>query len=160
MEIERKFLVKNIPDLSNITPIRYERYYLKRGDGIEERIQKKGEIFEYEIKKEVSKLERTANKKIITEEEFDKLKQNSSESILRDSYKLSNNLSIKIYHGRFEGLIRAEIEFETVELAKVYQSESWMGDEITDSPLGRDSKLLDLSDPEFHKLLSKFNAGI
>lgn len=155
VEIERKFLVKNIPDLSSITPVRYERYYIKREPGFEERVQKKDEVFEYEIKKEISNLERTKEKKIISEEEFEKLKQNANEAIVRDGYKIDDRTSVKIYHGRFEGLQRAEVEFGSVEEAGIYVPEKWMAEEITDSPLGRDTRLLDLTEEEFKNLINK-----
>ena len=153
MEIERKYLINNMPDLSNVKPIRYERYYLMRDNDVEERIQKKGLKYEYEIKRNISSLERTKDIKNISEEEFNRLKQNADESIIRDSYKLSDSVSIKIYHNRFQGLERAEVEFDSKEEALRYKPEEWMGLEITNSPLGRDSKLLDLTDDEFRKLL-------
>ena len=155
MEIERKFLVKNMPDLSGIIPVRYERYYLKRDGGVEERIQKKNDKYEYEFKKEVSGLERTVDKKSITESEFNDLKNKAEGNLIRDSYQVSlrPNISIKIYHGRFDGLIRAEVEFDSLDSAKDYIPETWMGEEITDSPLGRDSRLLGLSEQEFKSLI-------
>lgn len=155
MEIERKFFIKEMPDVSKMTPIRYERYYLRRDVDVEERIQKKGDKFEYEIKKKISDLERTKDKRQISEEEFYRLKPVSGEVIIRDSYKLSNSVSIKIYHGRFEGLRRAEVEFDSKEDALAYTPESWMGEEITTTPLGKDSLLLGLSQQEFLDLLNK-----
>ncbi|MEN9921948.1 MAG: hypothetical protein RL097_224 [Candidatus Parcubacteria bacterium] len=155
MEIERKFLIKAMPDLLGITPVRYERYYLKREAGVEERIQKKGTKFEHEKKTLISTLERTREKREISEEEFLRLKKEAGEAIVRDGYGLGNNTSIKIYHGRFEGLLRVEIEFATKEDALAYKPEQWMGDEITASPLGRDSTLLDLSESEFLSLVKK-----
>ncbi len=155
MEIERKFLIKDIPDLSSITPVRYERYYIKRAPGFEERIQKKDDVFEYEIKKEISNLERTKDKRIITEKEFNAFKNQVTESIIRDSYKINSTISIKKYYGKFVGLVRAEVEFDSIEKAKNFVPEVWMGKEITDSPLGRDAKLLDLSEGDFKSLINK-----
>jgi CYTH domain-containing protein len=40
-EIERKFLIKDIPILDDIEPIRYERYFLSNFNDSEVRIQKK-----------------------------------------------------------------------------------------------------------------------
>lgn len=160
MEIERKFLIKKLPDISGITPIRYERYFLKNEDGIEERVQKKGNKYEYESKRLISELERTRDKKEISEEEFEKLKLKGGEAIIRDGYALDDRVSIKIYHGRFAGLKRAEIEFGTVEEAKEYQPESWMGKEITATPLAKDSTLLRLSPAEFQSILEKENGGM
>ena len=47
-EIERKFLMKKLPDLSGKDCICYERYFLKIQPDFEERIQKKGDTYERE----------------------------------------------------------------------------------------------------------------
>lgn len=154
-EIERKFLVKQMPSLVGIKPVHYERYFLQRDSTVEERIQKKGDSFEYEKKVTISPVESHKEKKTISEEEYNRLKEKASSAIIRDSYILSSEpyVSIKIYEGRFKGLIRAEVEFKSAEEANSFVPIDWMGEEITDSPLGRDGKLLDLTDQEFQELL-------
>lgn len=154
-EIERKFLVKEIPSLTGIKPVHYERYFLQRGSTVEERIQKKDNTFEYEKKVTISPIESHKEKKVISEEEYSNLKQTSSDAIIRNSFVLNTNpeVSLKIYEARFKGLVRAEVEFKSVEEAKSFTPFDWMGKEITNSPLGRDSKLLDLTDQEFQELL-------
>ena len=154
-EIERKFFVKQMPDLSGIEPLHYERYFLGRANGTEERISKINEKFVYEKKNEISSLERSREKKEISEQEFNQLKEKSSEAIIRDRYNIGSNpeVAIQIYHGRFEGLIRAEVEFETEEEAKSFVPLPWMGKEMTNLPIARDSKLLDLTDKEFQGYL-------
>lgn len=159
MEIERKFLIKELPDLSPKEPIRYERYFIKIENGLEERVQKKGDKYEYEIRKTISDIQRTKEKRSITEEEFIEFKKGKeNEGIIRDSYLISEkpNITIKIYRGRFEGLIRAEVEFNSEEEARDYKPESWMGSEITTSPLGMDSRLLHLTPEEFKSLSNRF----
>ncbi len=154
-EIERKFYVKEMPDLSLTKPLHYERFFLERSEGREIRISKVDNRYWYEVKNELSELERTREKKEITKEEFDSLKRGSSEVIMRERYDLSSNpkISIQIYHGRFEGLVRAEVEFETEEEAKNFKPLEWMGEEMTGLPIARDSKLIDLSDAEFKTYL-------
>lgn len=150
-EIERKFYVKHLPDLSNITPIHYERYFLRRDGGVEECITKSGDRYAYERKVEVSTLERTREKRIISEQEFEQLKRSASEVIERERYDISEDpkISIQIYKGRFKGLVRAEVEFPSEEVAKAFMPLEWMGEEMTGLPIARDSKLLDLSPEEF-----------
>jgi len=154
-EIERKFLVNDMPSLVGIKPLRYERYFLQRGGTIEERIQKKGDVFEYEKKVNISHMESHKEKKIISEEEYMKLRHRTLDAIIRDSYILSSDpeISIKIYGGRFKGLVRVEVEFKSVEDAVSFIPFEWMGKEITYLPLGRDGNLLDLTNQEFEKLL-------
>lgn len=154
-EIERKFFVREMPDLSGIEPLYYKRYFLRREKGIEERISKVNDKYIYEQKVEISSRERSREKKEISKEEFDRLKEKASEAIIRERYDISTNpkVSIQIYHGRFEGLVRAEIEFETEERAQSFIPLSWMGKEMTDLPIARDSKLLDLTSSELQEYL-------
>lgn len=154
MEIERKFLVKEMPDLSGIKPVHFERYYLNISDGIEERIQRTNDTYSYEKKVTIDSLSRSTEKREITKEEFERIKVESTHAIIRDSYPLSSNVSIKIYHGEYEGLVRAEVEFSSKAEADNYTPESWMGNEISNSPLGRDSRLLQLDGATFSKLIN------
>lgn len=156
-EIERKFFVKELPDLSSLEAIHYERYYLENTNGKETRISKINNSYIYEEKTEISKLERTTNKKEITPEEFENLKQEASEGIVRDSYKISDepDITLKIYYGRFKGLIRAEVEFDSGKEAKSFRPPSWIGDEMTELPIARDGELINLTDQEFRKILGK-----
>lgn len=153
MEIERKYLVKRLPDLSTIAPMEMERYYLHSNENVEIRIQRVDQSYSSEQKVKVSKNGRTKEVREITKTVFDELKQGASQAILRTSYDLGRNLSIKIYHGAYEGLVRAEIEFANEKKAGAYQPEPWMGPEITDSPLGRDSRLVTLTQAQFKKLI-------
>ena len=154
-EIERKFLIKKMPDISNIKPIEYERYYVFRNDIIEMRIQKKGDNFEIERKEIISKLKALKTKLVISRYEFEKLKSNASQVIYRTGYKLSRNpnVSIKIYHGKYEGLKKVEIEFNSEEEANKFKIPTWYGKEITNSIISRDSKLLNLSEEEFNDFI-------
>lgn len=154
-EIERKFFVKEMPDVSGINPLHYERYFLRRGNGEEERISKVNDKHYYEKKSDVSALEREREKRDISANEFLVMKQRASGAILRDRYDISENpkISIQIYHGKYEGLIRAEVEFGSEEEAKKFRTLSWMGKEMTGLPIARDAKLLDLTDEEFRNFL-------
>lgn len=154
-EIERKFIVKSMPDLTGKIPVFYERYYLRIEPNIEERIQKRGDKFEKEIKYKISDLISKKEKLEISKKQFEELKKIAIKYIQREGYKISDepNVSIKIYHGDFEGLIRAEIEFKSENEAKNFQPLDWMGKEITKSQLGRDSQLVRLNKEEFKNLL-------
>ena len=155
-EIERKFLVKKLPDLSKNECISYERYFLKIESDFEERIQKKGDNYELERKVNKSDLSRKTEKKEMSKKDFDTLKKSAvSKSIIRDSYNISGNstITIKIYHGDYEGLVRAEVDFFSEEEAKNFQPYDWMGKEITNTQLGKDSKLIQLTRKKFKDLL-------
>lgn len=152
-EIERKFFIKEIPDLLGIQPIKYERYFLGSENGKEIRISKIDDMYIYEEKNIISSLERTREKKQITQEEFENMKQKGSEVIFRDRYNISTNpdITIQMYHGRFEGLVRAEVEFETEEKARFFLPLPWMGEEMTGLPIARDSELIKLTTEAFRQ---------
>ena len=154
-EIERKFFVKDLPDLSGIVQLRYERYFLERENGVEVRISKVNDACFYEKKIEVSHLERTREKREISVEEFAQWKKKASEAIVRDRYNISTNpdIAIQVYHGRFEGLIRAEVEFKTEDDAQLFVPLDWMDKEMTGLPVARDSRLIELSDDQLRMYL-------
>jgi len=158
MEIERKFLVSEMPDVSGIAAIPYERYYTRIEEGFSERIQRKGEWYEIETKRKISNLEHDKNKRSISKEEFESLRpQAVGAGIVRDSYNISDNprISIKVYHGQFEGLVRAEVEFDSVTAAQAFTPLPWMGREITGTPLGLDAELVRLTDAQFRLLIAQ-----
>ncbi len=157
LEIERKFAVKELPNLDNLKPIRYERYYLPSTEGNERRVQKKDDKYELEELQEQSSLVRNKIKTPISEADFNRLKAESKDCLIRDSYLIQNDpeISIKIYHGRFVGLIRAEVEFKSEEDSKSFVPPKWFGKEITSTALGRDSKLLNLNQTEYNKLIEE-----
>ncbi len=140
-EIERKFFIQAIPDLSGIAVLHSERFFLKTENGFEERISKIDGKFYYDKKIIISPVEREREKKIITEEEFNELKIRAYGSTIRDTYLLSKKpkITLQIYHGQFEGLIRAEVEFDSLQEANDFVPVYWMGKEITGLDIARDS---------------------
>lgn len=153
-EIERKFLIKEIPDLDWFESIYYERYFLYRDWLFEIRIQKKWDKYEFERKTKDNLFSSDKIKFEISENEFEKLKSFSNECITRESYvlKWDYNISIKIYHWKYEWFKRVEVEFWTEEEAINFEPLAWFWDEITESPLWKDSKLIELSKSEFDKI--------
>lgn len=126
------------------SPIRYERYYIS--DNI--RIQSKNRVLEKEILSNENIIIEKIN---ISENEFSQLKGTAYSKIIRDSYLCLDNdrISIKKYLDKYQGLIRVEVYFESIDEMMKYQKESWMGTEITNSPLAFDKYLSKLSEQEF-----------
>ncbi len=158
-EIERKWIVKqlsDVPDLDGQTPLPYESHFLFDADGIEVRVQKKGDKYEFERKQETSELTRTCQKFEVSKAEFELFKGFAIGSIERESYQLGD-ISIKVYKGRHAGLMRAEVEFESEEAANAYNPPDWFGEEITNTELGKDKRLMRLGDGEFANLRVNFS---
>jgi len=153
--ITRKFLVKHVPDITGKNHWVLHRFYIYRKNGIVIRVQSNGDMFELERKSGTSDLIRNSEKIVITKEEFESIGKIAQDFITRDSYLISDDFHIvlHVYHGRFEGLVRVEVEFQSIEQAKKFIPFQWMGNEITSSPLAKDEMLLDLTDDKFRKLL-------
>lgn len=153
-EIEKKFIIKKLPSgLTN--PIRYERYFIYNNNGIQVRVQRKGN--KYELERKIKKEENISikEKTEISEEEFLQFKKYSiGNGIIRNSYIIDENATIKEYLDNYEGLIRVEIEFKSLkELKNFIIPNGYI--EITDSILGNDNQLMNLDREEFEKELNK-----
>lgn len=157
-EIERKFLVEKMPSLRGVEKESQERYFIQRGDLLEEGLSKKGSRFVYESKFTLSKKERTREKIRISKEEFETLKEKGTHVLMRDSYVLSHEkpiISIKKYQGIYKGLVLAEVEFDSISEYEAFEPLPWMGVEVTDGQLGRDARLVDLDKDEFLNVMEE-----
>ena len=150
-KLTKRFITSSLDNLNLSMPIRYERYYIS--DTL--RIQKKGNTYEKEILNENNTVTRKEN---ISESEFLSLKENAYSKIIRDSYLYLDDkrISIKKYLGDYQGLYRVEVTFTNKKEENSYQKETWMGQEITKSPLAFDKDLSKLSKEEFKKELKKY----
>jgi len=154
--IEKKFLLKHLPVGAKKTEEQI-RYFLVIKPSFEIRIQQTNNKYELEFKVKLPdgsvKLSATKLPKLI----YIFLKLFAVKSIWRDTYFIADhqNFTLRVYHGLSEGLIRAEIDFENIDQADNFKPDAWLGREITNSDLSRDSKLVFLSKEKFLKLLSE-----
>lgn len=144
-EIERKFLIKTLPDLSVLAPWHSERFFLKNDKWYEERISHTHDSFYYDKKVTISDVERTREKREITKSEFDFLKTRAYASTSRDTYLLSKTpkITLQVYDGELSGLVRVEVEFDSIEESNIFEPLDWMGEEITGSDIARDATLIE-----------------
>lgn len=151
MRLTRRFIIDDIDNINISRPIKYERYYIN--DNL--RVQRKGNIFEKEILNDENNI---LERRKILKDEFDRLKENAYSEIVRDSYLYldDDRISIKKYLGKYEGLIRVEVKFNSIDEMNSYNKESWMGAEITNSPLAFDKDLNKLSGEEFLLELNRY----
>lgn len=151
MRLTRRFFVRTLSNLNLSSPYRYERYYIS--DSL--RIQKKNDLYEKEILDDKNVV---IEKTKIAENEFLELKKDAYKEIIRDSYLFLDDqrISIKKYYNDYAGLNRVEVEFSTIEEMNSYEKETWMGEEITNSPLAFDKYLSKLAKEEFSKELKKY----
>lgn len=149
--LTKRFIINSLNGLNLSEAIRYERYYIN--DNL--RIQRKNNVYQKEILDDSNDI---IDKICISEDEFLSLKANSYSEIIRNSYLFlnDNNISIKKYLGKYNGLFRVEVKFASLDEMNSYVKEDWMGEEITESPLAFDKYLSKLSDKEFHNELKKY----
>jgi adenylate cyclase len=154
-EIERKFFVREMPELTGIKPIKYERFILEACEDKEVRITKINDVCIKEIKTKSSELGRATESVKITAADFDSLKKQAIGSLLRDKYVIpgSPEIHLQVYHGEHDGLVRAEVEFGSELEARAYTPEEWMGEEMTGMPIARDSQLIGLRKAELEGYL-------
>lgn len=162
-EIERKFLVEKIPNLRGISPVPQERYFIQSGGLIEEGFKKRGSVYEHELKVSVNPNEKTRERILISKEEFEKNKKRGTKSLFRDSYLISKRplVYIKKYKGDYDGLVLAEVEFDSEDEAENFKPFSWMGAEVTNTKVGKDASLVLLTPPQYMRIVEdleeKFN---
>ena len=157
MEIERKYLITSaqlkqfVPDTNEF--VLETRYYLFCENDNEIRFTQRDDnnftLDRMELLQEetdeyfVRKKERI----VISEIEFKELVRLVGDQVpvQRLHFKYNDQIELKIYQGRHEGLIRVEVEFPNVAEANDYKPDFEYIAEITNTPLGRDVLLAELS---------------
>ncbi|MDR1699843.1 MAG: CYTH domain-containing protein [Lachnoclostridium sp.] len=142
MEIERKYLVKEIPEnISKYPRIEIEQAYLATNPTI--RIRRWGNeyLLCYKSGKGIVPVEGTI---VVREEElpltksaYDHLKEKKDGRIIEKTryfIPLTKNLKaeLDLFHGYYEGRVLAEVEFSSVEEAEQFIKPEWFGENVSD----------------------------
>jgi CYTH domain-containing protein len=132
MEIERKFLIKEKIDLSNLKYDDITQGYITVDPEV--RVRKKGEKY-YLTSKSEGNLARDEKEKEISAETYYSLMQDRNGGIVekRRYYLPYGKYIIEIdkYCSHLDGLIVAEVEFETEDEANLFAPPKWFGPEVT-----------------------------
>ena len=123
MEIERKFLITKKIDLSNLKYDDITQGYITVDPEV--RVRKKGEKYYLTSKSEGNLVREEREKEISAETYY---------SLMQDRYYLPYGkyiIEIDKYCSRLDGLIVAEVEFETEEEANLFAPPEWFGREVT-----------------------------
>lgn len=146
MEIERKFLVKKIPSqYCQYTPNQIEQGYMAIEDeGNTVRLRRKGDTYFLTVKS-LGTLVREERETKITKEQFEALwKSTAGRRIVKERYEIPYRdwvIELDVFKGKLEGLIMAEVEFESVEEAMAFQKLEWMERELTENTHFTNSQL-------------------
>lgn len=157
MEIERKFLVRELPaDLDQYPAIEIEQAYLCTSPTL--RIRRMGDVYILTVKEHLT----TASTAIHNREEEFELSPQSYQRLLSkcDSGRVSKtryriNLrrqqkdgayeglvaELDIFHGRHQGIIIVEVEFPDTLSANNFVPPSWFGDDVSSDYHYRNSYL-------------------
>lgn len=135
MEIERKFLIQkeNLPDLSAYSFHQIEQGYLCTEPVV--RIRRQDDEY-YLTYKSKGLLAREEYNLPLTKDAYEHLCPKADGIVISKTRYLipeKNDLSIEldVFHGVYEGLLLAEVEFSSEEAAQNYIPPAWFGEDVT-----------------------------
>lgn len=140
MEIEQKYLVKKIPDnLSQYDFSEIEQGYLSMEPVLRIRRIDDQYVLTYKSKAGVEIREDVCvNKEVelpLTKESYEHLKQKTDGILIEKTrYRVGYNghtIELDLFHGSYEGMMLAEIEFETVEESEHFVKPDWFGENVS-----------------------------
>lgn len=140
MEIERKYLVKKVPenvgqyDFSEI-----EQGYLSMEPVLRIRRIDDQYILTYKSKTDVEVREDVCvnqeTELSLTKESYEHLKQKIDGILIEKTrYRIGYNghtIELDLFHGAYEGMMLAEIEFETIEESEKFVKPDWFGENVS-----------------------------
>jgi adenylate cyclase len=134
MEVERKFLVREAPDLDGTESDEIEQGYLAVGSEGEVRLRRKGDRLLLTAKRGEG-LSREEAEVELDPEKFEELWPLTEGRRLRKRRHVipdgDLNIEVDVYEGDLEGLVVAEIEFPSEEAARDFEAPEWLGEEVT-----------------------------
>ena len=134
-EIERKFLIKSLPNLANLKNFKIKQGYISTKPVL--RIRQKDNKYFFTFKGK-GFLKRVEFEQEITKDEFENLLKKVESKIIEETryiYPLENGLfaEIDIFEKPFENIYIAEVEFSDLNQAQNFTPPYWFGQEITNN---------------------------
>lgn len=132
MEIERKFTIKTLPDLSLYKYKCLEQGYLNTNPVV--RVRKEDDEY-YMTYKGKGFLEREEYNLPLNKEAYEHLVKKADGRIIKKKRYLipylKYTIELDVFEGDLEGLIFAEVEFESKEEALSFESPDWFAEDVT-----------------------------
>ena len=134
MEIEKKYLLKELPDLSSCEHHKIEQAYLCTGPVV--RVRREDENY-YMTYKGSGLMSREEYNLPLNAESYDHLKKKADGNIISKTRYLipleKDQLvaEVDVFEKPFAPLIMAEVEFESEEQANAFVAPEWFGEEVT-----------------------------
>ncbi len=145
-EIERKFLVREIPrHVESESSVVIRQGYITSGENVREvRVRQYGERFVLGVKSG-SGVRREETEIELTRDQFDVLWElTDGWRLEKVRYLLPNDerlIELDVYAGRLSGLAIAEVEFESMEACEAFVPPDWFDREISDAVEYKNSTL-------------------
>jgi adenylate cyclase len=134
VEVERKFLVPETPDLSGTDSDEIEQGYLAIGSDGEVRLRRKGGRLLLTAKRG-SGISRDEAEVELDREPFELLwPLTEGRRLHKRRHVIPHGdlrIEVDVYEGELEGLVVAEIEFSSEDEARAFQPPDWIGEEVT-----------------------------
>lgn len=155
MEIERKFLINNIPEnLDSYEKIEIEQGYISTKPTIRIRKANDKHILTIKSRFGVDKSEAgpIVNNEFeleITDKEYEHLKEKIDGKVLRKTryiIPLEDDLvaELDIFKDKLSGLVFAEVEFPSIDKANHFVKPNWLGKDVSDDKRYRNSMIIRL----------------
>ncbi len=153
-EIERKFCVRKMPDLTACKGVEISQGYLSVGEnGTEIRLRRKGEKF-YQTVKQGKGVQRTEVEVELSRAQFDNLwPLTEGRRVEKMRYEIVEGIwtiELDVYRGHLKGLVVTEVEFETVEESSCFVPPPWFGRDVTDDDRYKNATLAYKGAPDDH----------
>jgi adenylate cyclase len=151
IEVERKFLVANLPELTDLTGEETLQGYISTAsDCAEVRIRQKGNQFFQTIKSEGG-LTRSEIEVEISNAQFDLLwTATEGRRLKKTRYDIpceGLTIELDVYGGDLAGLLVAEVEFLSEDESARFNPPSWFGQEVTNDRAFRNKQLAEKGMP-------------
>ncbi len=153
-EIERKFCVRKMPDLTACTGVEISQGYIAVDeDDTEVRLRRKDERF-YQTVKIGKGVQRTEVEVELSRAQFDTLwPLTAGRRVEKVRYEMVEGvwtIELDVYCGRLKGLVVAEVEFETVAESSRFVPPPWFGRDVTDDDRYKNATLAYKGTPDDH----------
>lgn len=137
VEVERKFLVSESPDLDDAEAEEIDQGYLSLGEDGEVRLRRKGERLLLTAKRGAG-LSREEAEVELDRDAFERLWSLTEGRRLHKRRHVlphdGHEIEVDVYAGELEGLLIAEIEFGSEEEARAFEPPNWLGEDVTGDP--------------------------
>jgi adenylate cyclase len=134
MEVERKFLVGELPDLDDTESDEIDQGYLAIDADGEVRVRRRGDRFFLTAKRGTG-LARQEAEVELDRASFDELWPLTEGRRLHKRRHMlphgDRKIEVDVYGGDLEGLVVAEVEFPSEDEARAFDPPAWLGEEAT-----------------------------